>query len=29
MGKIYETIQDISFDGMHYRKDIGALAEEV
>ena len=28
MNKVYETIQDINFEGMHYRKDIGALGEE-
>jgi len=25
MNKIYETIPDISFEGIHYRKDIGAI----
>jgi phosphoribosylamine--glycine ligase len=28
MTKIYETIEDIKFEGMHYRTDIGALKEE-
>jgi phosphoribosylamine--glycine ligase len=28
MKKIYETIPDINFEGMRYRKDIGALKEE-
>jgi phosphoribosylamine--glycine ligase len=29
MSKIYETVQDISYEGMQYRKDIGAQGEEV
>ncbi len=28
MEKIYKTISGISFEGMHFRKDIGALREE-
>ena len=28
MNKIYETISDINFEGMSFRKDIGALREE-
>jgi phosphoribosylamine--glycine ligase len=28
MAKIYKTISGISFEGMHFRKDIGALREE-
>jgi len=28
MTKIYESIQEIDFEGMHFRKDIGALKEE-
>ncbi len=29
MNKIYETIQDISYEGMQFRKDIGSQGEEV
>jgi phosphoribosylamine-glycine ligase len=28
MEKIYKAISGISFEGMHFRRDIGALREE-